>query len=97
MKIENTSARLYTLSNGLQLIPSTPENKVVTTVPDSLAKEVEGIKELKVTQETKAQDVVFQDIPTTKAELADWLKEKGVEHDASASKADLQALYEANK
>lgn len=97
MKIENISARLYTLSDGTKLIPSTKENKVVTTVSDKLAKEVEGIEDLKVTQETKAETVEFKDVPATVKELKAALDALAVEYPSNADKAELQALYDANK
>jgi copper chaperone CopZ len=93
MKIENISARLYTLSDGTKLIP----NETTKGVSDSLLKEVEGIKELKVTQETKAQEVEFKEVPNTVKELKAALDGLNVEYASNADKAELQALYDENK
>lgn len=97
MKIENISARLYTLSDGTMLVPSTKENKVLTTVSDELAAEIKGIKDLVVTQETKAETVQFKDVPITAKELKAALDELGVEYPSNADKAELQALYDQHK
>lgn len=89
MKIENTSARLWTIE-GIPLIPGK-----ITTIPDSHAESIKGCEGLRVVPEAVAEDAEFKELPTTKAQLAAALKEKGIEFDPAANKADLQALYDA--
>jgi superfamily I DNA and RNA helicase len=93
MKVENIGARLYTLPDGTKLIPGAP----AIEVDDAQEVNIKGIKELKVTHTPKAQEVEFKEVPTTKAELAAALTEKGVKFDQSQSKAELQALYDEAK
>lgn len=98
MKVENLGARLWTV-DGIPLIPGQ-----TTEIPDAHAKSIEGIKELKVVEAPKAaqpekvvETVEFKEVPSTKAELATALAEKGIKFDHSDSKAELQALYDASK
>ena len=92
MKVENVGVRLYTVA-GINIIPGAK----AVTVPDEHAKSIEGIADLKVIKETKAETVEFTEVPNTKAELAAALEAKGIEYAANASKADLQALYDGSK
>lgn len=87
MQVKNNSARLWTV-DGIPLIPGK-----TTTIPDSHAKSIEGIKELEIVE--AAEDVDFKEVPTTKAEIAAALKEKGIEFNSADSKAELQALLDA--
>lgn len=89
MKVKNTGARLWTV-DGIPLIPGK-----TTEIPDSHAKSIEGIEELKVVKEDKVETVEFKEVPTTKNEIMAALKEKGVEFNSADSKAELQALLDA--
>jgi hypothetical protein len=93
MKVKNVSARLYILSNGTPIVPGA----TVKDIPDELFAEVDGIKDLEVTKETKAETVQFTEVPSTVKELKAALDEMKVDYPSTADKAELQALYDANK
>lgn len=93
MKVKNVSARLYTLSNGAAIIPG----ETVSGIPDELFAEVDGIKDLQVTKEAKAETVQFTEVPTTAKELKAALDDMKVSYPSNADKAELQALYDENK
>lgn len=93
MKVENISARLYTIGD-IALPPGTGK---AIEVPDEHAKSIEGITDLKVHKSEVVEVVEFKEVPTTKAEIMGALTAKGIKFEQSDSKAELQALLDAAK